>query len=174
MASFGQQIIVLALVLITSQSSVYGATPPIPLSNEAREYLEAHNQARAAVGVGALTWSDTLATQASKQVRYQRDKKGCQFAAIGNNNKYGANQMWASGASITPRMVVNSWVAENKYYNHANNTCLSNHQCGVYTQVVWKKSMELGCAQATCDKINSSLTICFYNPPGNYNGESPY
>ncbi|CAI0429402.1 unnamed protein product [Linum tenue] len=46
--------------------------------------------------------------------------------------------------------------------------------CGVYTQVVWRKSGQLGCGSATCVKDKASLTICFYDPPGNYVGESPY
>lgn len=97
---------------------------------------------------------------------------GCKFANL-NSSKYGANQFWASGQAVTPRMVVDSWVGEKKYYNHTDNSCLPDHMCGVYTQVVWKKSLQLGCAQASCAD-SSSLTICSYDPPGNVIGESPY
>ncbi|RYR28403.1 hypothetical protein Ahy_B01g052515 isoform B [Arachis hypogaea] len=79
-----------------------------------------------------------------------------------------------SGGAVTPRIAVEEWVRQKQYYNHANNSCVPNHRCGVYTQVVWRKSIMLGCAQATCVKEDASLTICFYNPPGNYFGESPY
>jgi hypothetical protein len=80
----------------------------------------------------------------------------------------------ARGTAVTPRMVVEEWVKEKEFYNHSDNSCVVNHRCGVYTQVVWRKSVELGCAQTTCGKDDASLSICFYYPPGNYAGESPY
>ncbi|XP_012079118.1 STS14 protein [Jatropha curcas] len=150
-----------------------GAPVPAALPTAAREFLQAHNQARAAVGVGPLKWSEMLANATSRVARYQRIKMGCQFANL-TNSKYGGNQLWASGVAVTPLMAVDHWVQQKIYYNHTDNSCVSNHQCGVYTQVVWKKSLELGCAQASCVKEQSSLTICFYNPPGNIIGESPY
>lgn len=159
-----------ALAICHTLISVHGAAA---LSAAAAEYLEAHNQARAAVGVGPLTWSESLANGTSRLVRYQRDKMGCNFANL-TSGKYGGNQLWASGQLVTPTMVVDTWVKEKEFYNHTDNTCVPNHQCGVYTQVVWRKSLELGCAQATCPKDQSSLSICFYSPPGNYVGESPY
>ncbi|ONH96691.1 hypothetical protein PRUPE_7G146300 [Prunus persica] len=144
------------------------------LGKDATEYLKAHNQARAAVGVEPLKWSEFLANATSRLVRYQRDNKACNFANLTSGSKYGGNQLWASGQSVTPTMVVDTWLKEKDFYNHTGNSCVPNHSCGVYTQVVWKKSLELGCAQATCVKDQSSLSICFYNPPGNVIGESPY
>ncbi|CAN1224999.1 STS14 protein [Linum grandiflorum] len=167
-------IIILALCHVSTHDAATTSPPPpppLPLSTAAREFLEAHNQARAAVGVGPLTWSHSLTAAAGKTARMQRDKTNCEFANL-TNSKYGGNQMWASGSGVTPRMVVDSWVAEKKYYDHRTNTCQPGHMCGVYTQVVWRKSTELGCASATCSQKN--LTICFYNPPGNFVGESPY
>ncbi|PKI69509.1 hypothetical protein CRG98_010084 [Punica granatum] len=98
---------------------------------------------------------------------------GCQFANL-TAGKYGGNQLLASGQAVAPRAAVEEWVKEKSFYNHADNSCAPNRQCGVYTQVVWRNSMELGCAQATCPKDQTSLTICFYNPPGNVVGERPY
>ncbi|KAF8410616.1 hypothetical protein HHK36_003148 [Tetracentron sinense] len=146
--------------------------PPKKL-NATEEFLEAHNEARAAVGVGPLEWSQKLASDANRLVRYQRDKKECKFAEV-SNGEYGANQLWAGGLAVMPRAVVNRWVEEKEYYNHTNNSCAPDHMCGLYTQLVWKKTLELGCAQATCVKEHVFLTICFYYPPGNVAGESPY
>ncbi|KAK3015354.1 hypothetical protein RJ639_005626 [Escallonia herrerae] len=150
-----------------------GTTTPTAAPIASQEYLEAHNQARAEVGVSPLKWSEKLANATSLQVRYQRDKQGCKFANLAAG-KYGGNQLMASGAAVTPREAVETWVAEKKYYTYANNSCAPDHRCGVYTQVIWRKTVELGCAQATCAKDQTSLTICFYNPPGNVVGESPY
>lgn len=150
------------------------ATPPAAApSTAAQEYLDAHNQARAEVGVAPLKWSQQLAKTASLQVRYQRDRQNCTFANL-TKSIYGGNQLWAGGMAVTPRAAVETWVAEKKFYTYADNSCAPDHRCGVYTQVVWKKSVEVGCAQASCSKEQASLTICFYNPPGNVIGEKPY
>ncbi|XP_031401555.1 STS14 protein isoform X2 [Punica granatum] len=172
----------LVLLLATCHGSAHAirpvatqprATPAAFPPNASQEFLEAHNDARSGVGVGPLKWSQALANLTSLLVRYQRDKMGCQFANL-TAGKYGGNQLLASGQAVAPRAAVEEWVKEKSFYNHADNSCAPNRQCGVYTQVVWRNSMELGCAQATCPKDQTSLTICFYNPPGNVVGERPY
>ncbi|CAL4918864.1 unnamed protein product [Urochloa decumbens] len=134
-------------------------------------YLAPHNQARAAVGVPPLSWSGDLATAAGKIVAQQQRQGGCAFADMGAS-QYGANQGWASYRA-SPGEVVASWVAQGRYYAHANNTCAAGRQCGTYTQVVWRRTAEVGCAQATC-ATGATLTLCLYNPHGNVQGQSPY
>ncbi|OVA18621.1 Allergen V5/Tpx-1-related [Macleaya cordata] len=152
-------------------------TQPKQLSATAKQFLMAHNRARAAVRVGPLKWSDKLAFDTSLLVRLQRNNHSCNFADM-SLTKYGMNQMWASGMKVTPSKAVGLWLQSKRYYNYAKNTCAPRHQnCGVYKQVVWKKSLEVGCAQATCapkGKENSTITICLYHPPGNVIGERPY
>ncbi|KAL0377805.1 UNVERIFIED_CONTAM: STS14 protein [Sesamum radiatum] len=159
--------------MFSSTCATAAAAAAAAAGNDSKDYLEAHNQARAEVGVGPLQWSQPLAKIASLLVRLQRDKHNCSFANLANS-KYGGNQLWAGGFRVTPRAAVETWVAEKKFYNYQDNSCAPDHRCGVYTQVVWKQSVELGCAQAGCAKDQSSLTICFYNPPGNIVGEKPY
>ncbi|KAL3525755.1 hypothetical protein ACH5RR_014127 [Cinchona calisaya] len=163
----------LLLLAITVVAIGHGSAQVPAQSNATQEYLDAHNQARSEVGVGPLKWSEGLAKSASLTARYQRDKQNCTFANL-TSSKYGGNQLWAGGLAVTPRTAVETWVAEKKFYDYANNSCAPDHRCGVYTQVVWKNSLELGCGQAQCAKQQSSLTICFYNPPGNVVGEKPY
>ncbi|XP_057769974.1 STS14 protein [Salvia miltiorrhiza] len=158
------------LLLLTCQCSAQG---PAPAPAPAEEYLGAHNQARGEVGVGPLRWSAALEKSASLTARLQRDKQNCSFADL-SKSRYGGNQLWAGGVAVTPRLVVEAWVEEKKYYDYADNSCAPDHRCGVYTQVVWRKSAELGCAQAACAKEKATLTICLYNPPGNIVGEKPY
>ncbi|KAJ1293743.1 hypothetical protein BS78_01G092300 [Paspalum vaginatum] len=137
----------------------------------ADEYLAPHNQARAAVGVAPLRWSAELASAAAKTVAQQQRQGGCAFADMGGS-PYGANQGWASYRA-RPGEVVASWVEQGRYYSHANNTCAAGRQCGTYTQVVWRRTAEVGCAQATCG-TGATLTLCLYNPHGNVQGQSPY
>ncbi|XP_027362664.1 STS14 protein-like [Abrus precatorius] len=160
-------------IFLVSATAPEPAPPPPTLTAAAREFLEAHNEARGAVGVEPLKWSEKLANLTSLLVRYQRNKKGCEFANL-TASKYGGNQLWAGMMAVTPSAAVEEWVKEKDFYIHANNTCVSKHECGVYTQVVWRNSTELGCSQATCVKEQASLTICFYDPPGNVIGETPY
>ncbi|KAJ6413080.1 hypothetical protein OIU84_005983 [Salix udensis] len=143
------------LLVALFHGSTHGAAPvsdhnptqvtaaPIPLSNAAKEFLQPHNQARAAVGVGPLKWSEMLANATGRLVRYQRNRMGCQFANL-SSSRYGVNQLWASGMAVTPRMAADHWVQEKNYYNHTSNSCAPNHRCGVYTQVVWRKSFGVG------------------------------
>lgn len=159
--------------LVLSHAATEPEQPPPPLTGAAREFLEAHNEARTAVGVEPLNWSQKLGNASSLMVRYQRNKMGCEFANL-TASKYGGNQLWAGVMTVAPRVAVEEWVKEKKFYVHVNNTCVGKHECGVYTQVVWRNSTEVGCAQATCVKEKASLTICFYDPPGNVIGETPY
>lgn len=133
-----------------------------------QDFLAAHNRARAEVGVVPLRWSQTLATEATRLANV-----GCRVATL--RTPYGLNQYWATGALANPGAAVDSWMEEKKYYNHGNNSCAPGRDCRMYTQVVWRKTVELGCGQATCEREGGSgLIICLYNPPGNVAGESPY
>ncbi|MQM03278.1 hypothetical protein Taro_036057 [Colocasia esculenta] len=90
-----------------------------------------HNEAREVVGVAPLKWSPRLAGEASRLMRYQRDKKGCEFADLSSSN-YGANQAWSNYVA-GPAEVVESWVEEKQYYNHSSNTCAANHTASPVT-----------------------------------------
>lgn len=136
---------------------------------------EAHNAARAAVSPPAspaipdLTWSPTVADSA------QAHAQKCVFEHSGNS--YGEN-IYASTNTSTAEDVVASWVSEKSSYDYASNACSGT--CGHYTQVVWAKSLNLGCAAETCTESSPfgggswQFWVCEYDPPGNFNGEKPY
>ena len=138
-----------------------------------------HNQARAAVSpkpataIPALTWNTTVVAAAQKVANT------CVFKHSGNG--YGENIYAAAGSSPTPTAVVNSWTSEKANYNYSTNTCATGKVCGHYTQVVWRGSKQLGCAQKTCT-TNSPFSgfptwyfwVCNYSPAGNIIGQKPY
>jgi pathogenesis-related protein 1 len=77
--------------------------------------------------------------------------------------------------------VVNDWAAEKADYTYSTNTCRPGKACGHYTQIVWRSSVGLGCAQQRCT-VNSPFSgsstwffvVCDYDPAGNYIGQRPY
>jgi hypothetical protein len=165
-------LLILIMALAIPHIPAQGAEP---LPSVAKEYLQLHNQARAEVGVGPLKWSEELAHTALRLARYQQINLACSFATL-KNHKYDGNQaMGLHNKTFTPGVVFNAWVKNKPYYDYDRNLCqLSRNRCRAYTRVVWRKALELGCAQATCETAGTSIYICLYNPPGNIKGERPY
>ena len=135
----------------------------------AGEMLEAHNGARAAVGVPPLTWSHQLEAVAKEWAD--------SLAASGAfrhrpNPDYGENLCDVRGGTATPAQVVGEWTAEAKDYDPAKNTCRGGAVCGHYTQVVWRKTTQVGCAAAVAER--RQVWVCNYDPPGNWARERPY
>ncbi|BBN05552.1 pathogenesis-related protein 1 [Marchantia polymorpha subsp. ruderalis] len=136
-----------------------------------RQFLDPHNKARKAVKVPNLSWDRNLAKYAQNWANKQA-RNNCQLKT--SNGPYGENMYWSSRSS-TPLAAVNAFVKEKQNYNHASNTCKANtrNSCRIYTQVVWKKTTKLGCASSRCP-TGGTITVCSYNPPGNFVGQRPY
>ncbi|PRQ47747.1 hypothetical protein RchiOBHm_Chr2g0103081 [Rosa chinensis] len=153
----------------------------IQRKNFTPEFLETHNKARAAVGVAPLKWSPSL-EKAASDVAWSmiNNEKGCHSLdprSLNRTYDIGSfNLYWDRYRRPSPREVVDKWVAEKKYYNHDKNSCVRNSKCGSYTQVVWRNSLELGCAQQRCHKWlqSNGITLCLYSPPGNVPGQRPF
>jgi hypothetical protein len=116
----------------------------------------------AGAGEFAQAWADKL------------QKRGCELqhrpSRGADAQKYGENIYWASGKKSSVDEVVGDWVAERKNFNARTNGCKG--VCGHYTQVVWRKSVRLGCGMATCG--DAEVWVCNYDPPGNFMGERPF
>uniref|UniRef100_A0A2N9GVV4 SCP domain-containing protein n=1 Tax=Fagus sylvatica TaxID=28930 RepID=A0A2N9GVV4_FAGSY len=110
------------------------------------DYLNAHNAARAEVGVPPLTWDDTVASYAQNYANQPVTMKGTD--------------------------AVNMWVGEKPNYDYNSNSCVGG-ECLHYTQVVWRNSVRLGCAKVRCNN-GGTFIGCNYDPRGNYVGEKPY
>uniref|UniRef100_A0A0E0LGP1 SCP domain-containing protein n=1 Tax=Oryza punctata TaxID=4537 RepID=A0A0E0LGP1_ORYPU len=135
---------------------------------EKAAFVNLHNKARAAVGVGTVAWSDKLAAKALEHARYCR-KQHIQ-------GPYGENLWWSGvGGSGTPGEAMSYWVGERPYYDYRRNKCAVGHQCGHYTQVVWRRTSYVGCARVTCNRNDiGTIIACNYSPPGNIDNQRPY
>lgn len=152
--------------------------------------LAAHNDWRAKDGVPAMSWSPKLEQQAEQWANHLKDELACRMKHSGpGENLYWAspkksaskkdaagNWIWENSLqAVTPADVVASWGSEKTWYDYATNSCNApkGKACGHYTQVVWKNSVEVGCAKAVCGDF-SQVWVCNYAPPGNYVGQKPF
>lgn len=166
-----------------TQKYVTPSTKKLDIKN----LLNAHNKARKQVGVANLTWSNTLEENAKEWASYLKSNKKCGLlhrpSTGPHKQKYGENlfyfgpQRWSNGKikqqQLSGQFVVNKWVSEKNNYDLASNTCKAGSVCGHYTQVVWEKSTQLGCAAVACNN-KAQVVVCNYDPPGNFSGQRPF
>ena len=169
-----------ALVAALSLPAVaYGQTTPA----QRQAILNAHNEKRALHCVPPLQLSVALEENAQAWANQCRKDAFGFIHQPGNPN--GENLAWgyrtSNGVAIlpglSPQQVVENWYGEINQYDF-NNPFLETGPIGVnghFTQVVWRASTHLGCAQATCSLSISgrpetgTLWVCEYSPPGNFN-----
>ena len=140
---------------------------PIQLSETAKQILELHNQCRAKVSVPPLRWSSEIASFAQEWA--DRSPSGHRTDRRG----YGENMAWGQ----TINQMVGMWCDEEPKYTENPNSCLNSYgsdkTCLHFSQVVWRKTTEVGCGIGS-DSRYGKVLVCNYNPPGNYSGERPF
>ena len=140
-----------------------------------------HNQARLAENASPplpqLTWDPALAVIAANWAAMCRDVDA-PIGLIDHNPGRSATYPTYVGENIyggasSAKAAVDLWMTERPNYNVEANSC--NGVCGHYTQIVWRKTLKVGCAISNCPALRySDSIICNYGPGGNFNGERPY
>lgn len=138
--------------------------------NSPQDYRDAHNAARQQVGIGPMTWDDSVAAYAGEYAA-ERAAGDCQM--VHSHGPYGENLFLGYGKEYNAVDAVSLWVEEGKDYDRTSNACAAGKQCGHYTQVMWSDSVRLGCARVVCNNGDNFIT-CNYDPPGNVDGQRPY
>ena len=138
------------------------ASPPT-----AHAMLDAHNVVRTRMGLPPLVWSPQLARVAQDWADYLISTRELKHQA---NNRYGENLYAISGGISSPAQAVRLWADEARNYDVRTNSCAG--VCGHYTQIVWRATRDVGCAEAT-DRYRQ-VWVCEYDPPGNVVGYRPY
>jgi pathogenesis-related protein 1 len=143
---------------------------PVPLIKRWPEQMTAaHNKERAAADVPPLAWDNKLAQDAAEWAMQLAQM--CQLKHSGGSN--GENLFWSSVAPDSTD-IVNAWASEQDYYDHETRSCAVGKTCGHYTQIMWKSTKKMGCALAKCKHEKGYISVCKYEPAGNWAGERPF
>ncbi|GMH10113.1 hypothetical protein Nepgr_011954 [Nepenthes gracilis] len=133
------------------------------------EFLATHNKIRAQYGEPPLTWSRKLA-------RYAR-RYGAKIAVnctmVHSGGPLRREPFWALRDRWTASMIVESWASEGEFYDKTKGCSLGLDECGHFTQIVWRGTKQVGCRRIQC-QTKGIIGICVYDPPGNYDDESPF
>lgn len=160
------------------------ATPPVAAAEpgEFAGITATHNQARRAVGVAALAWSEPLAAEA-QQWADQLTREGCKLRydpdpvrreTTGQNLFQAFGSTPYEGYKRTPVQAAARWVQGAAQYDHSAHRCLkpNGSECGAYLQVIWETTTALGCGRARCEA--AEVWVCHYTPRGGQEGLKPF
>ena len=148
----------------------------------------AHNMVRATVdttGIAAgplppMAWDPALATLATNWASQciDTDSNGLvdhssqTYRTNAAGYSYVGENIFAAGGSASAQQAVTTWATEKANFTYPNG-CAGT--CGHYTQIVWRTSINVGCALVTCPSLTSTRAsiLCNYGPGGN-SGGAPY
>lgn len=139
-----------------------------------QEILTAHNKYRSQVGVSPLKWSATVAKSAQQWAN--RLAATGKFEHSKNRRGYGENLWMGTSRRFSCTQMVDSWGKEKKYFVNRPSPNFSKtgkfSDVGHYTQVVWRKTTEVGCALVS--RRGKDYLVCQYNPAGNVKGQKAF
>eukprot|EP00667_Euglena_gracilis_P004639 EG_transcript_4664 len=133
----------------------------------AAAFVKDHNIKRCMHGVPPLTWSASVAATAET---WAATCSGVHTNITVRSNMWFGENLWGvSGLQPTAAGAVTLWYNEISHYDWSNPVLQPG--TGHMTQVIWRSSVNLGCAM--CDQGNGwKWVVCQYNPPGNAPGDN--
>ena len=149
----------------------------VATTEQEQNALDEHNTVRQAVGVSSnLRWSEDLVQAAQVYADTLSNSGAWEHDPNNQRDGYGEN-LYTSTQKVTLKFATKAWADEKQYYHYDDNSCDDNQMCGHYTQIVWKNTLEVGCAMSqykTGQYKYWYLIVCKYKTPGNYVGQKPY
>jgi uncharacterized protein YkwD len=138
--------------------------------------LVAHNQERLELGLEPLNWDPALAQSAQRWADYLASSGQFAHAPENPRDPEGEN-LWAGTKNyFQPEAMVGAWIREKQFFRPGvfpnNSTTGRVADVGHYTQLVWRATTEVGCAEATSER--EDILVCRYAEAGNYRGERPF
>ncbi len=140
-----------------------------------KKILDVHNKERSAVGIAPLTWSNSLADGAQAWANHLATTGQFAHDPVHTGTSctgpcYGENIAGFIKDVSEPNGGQTKWVNEKSQYQGGP----SFYAVGHYTQMVWAKTKQVGCATAPPSVYAYSILVCRYDPPGNFPNELPY
>jgi uncharacterized protein YkwD len=138
--------------------------------------LIAQNQARLDLDLEPLNWNPALAQSAQRWADYLAASGRFEHAPENRADPEGEN-LWAGTKNyFQPEAMVGAWIREKQYFRPGifpnNSTTGRVEDVGHYTQLVWRDTTQVGCAEATSTR--EDILVCRYSAAGNYLGERPF
>nr|ACE95060.1 CRISP toxin [Heloderma suspectum cinctum] len=165
----------LAAMLHQSEGEASPKLPGLMTSNpdQQTEITDKHNNLRRIVEPTAsnmlkMTWSNKIAQNAQRSANQctlehtSKEERTIDGVECGEN-------LFFSSAPYTWSYAIQNWFDERKYFRFNYGPTAQNVMIGHYTQVVWYRSHELGCAIAYCphQATYKYYQVCQYCPGGN-------
>lgn len=162
--------------------------------NFREDIIQGHNVVRHRAGLEGLTWSNALENNAARRLKELVDG-GCFIEHSGDHYRFSAAGFKYVGENLykvinmepTGVDVADAWYAEVDDYTYGlvSQSCVkdkcihrSSPPCmiGHFTQMMWQKTTQLGCARAECPNQlkKTFIAICHYGPGGNIGGFRPF
>jgi len=139
--------------------------------------LAGHNDARAALGLPPLRWSAALAADAGRYAdELARTGRFEHSPQPRGDPPQGENLWTGTRGAYSYREMIGHWVDEGRFYRPLpvpdSSTTGRFGDVGHYTQIVWRATREVGCAEA--HNRRDDYVVCRYLPAGNIAGEVAY
>ncbi|NJN32769.1 MAG: serine protease, partial [Synechococcales cyanobacterium RM1_1_8] len=117
----------------------------------------------------AQAWAEQLATKN----QFQHSPAGSPY----RSKSHGENITYGRGRASSLKAMVDRWGAERQFFRNGTMPNLSTTgnwaDVGHYSQIVWRKTSQLGCGFAKGGQ-GAEYLVCQYNPAGNVLGQKPF
>ena len=139
--------------------------------------LAGHNAARRELGLAPLLWSAALAADARAYAEELARSGRFEHSPQPRGSPPQGENLWTgTRGAYAYREMIGHWVAERRFYQPRPVPESSNSgrfgDVGHYTQIVWRGTQEVGCAEAS--SRTDDYVVCRYLPAGNIAGEIAY
>lgn len=138
--------------------------------------LAAHNRERDALHIGPLRWHAGLAASAKIWADHLAKTGAFEHAPEGAGDPQGENLWAGTKSAYALESRVGAWIREKKFFKHGtfpnNSTTGRVEDVGHYTQLIWRDTRNVGCAEAT--GRYEDVLVCRYSSAGNYVGEAVF
>lgn len=159
------------------------ASPTSYSGSYADKVVATHNELRSHHNAPAVTWDQGLADIASAHA------SKCVYEHYVDDSKWGQNIATGKSADYIEDTIFSQWYSKEEQDYAAGDffqrePTTSYEIWGHFTQVVWKKTTNVGCATMDCTgqqlrdsagnvmaNVPPYFTVCNYDSPGNFKGE---